>query len=95
MLLVAAIAASIVGSHIDSPRVFFDRVDSLIPNVEFMREWTVIRRPVAETEELKKSISELLNFDDGVLMDFSRGESRVSLYVAYWTPGRMAQRLGG
>lgn len=55
--------------------------------------WTRIFQSIADTPELQKKADELLNFDDAVFVDYSRGDSRLSVYIAYWSPGRMSHRL--
>jgi hypothetical protein len=55
--------------------------------------WTRVERPIAETPEIQQAVDEQLNFDDGIFVDYTRGNQRLSVYAAYWTPGRMSRRL--
>lgn len=50
-------------------------------------------KPIAESAEMKEAVAELLNFDDGVFVDYTQGITRLSVYIAYWQPGRMSHRL--
>jgi hypothetical protein len=49
--------------------------------------------PIATTEEMKKAVGELLNFNDGVYRIYQLPGFRVSVYVAWWEAGRMSPRL--
>ncbi|GAB5560418.1 MAG: hypothetical protein SynsKO_20650 [Synoicihabitans sp.] len=56
--------------------------------------WTMVEKPIADTPEMKEAVGELLNYDDGILVDYlSGGGSRVSAYIAYWRAGKMSSRL--
>jgi hypothetical protein len=55
--------------------------------------WTVKDQPIAETEEMKKAVGEMLNYDDAVYRDYTQGNTTISVYVAYWKPGKMSPRL--
>jgi hypothetical protein len=55
--------------------------------------WTVRDGRVAETEEMKRAVGELLNFDDVVLRTYRQGGREFEIYAAYWRPGKMAPRL--
>ena len=48
---------------------------------------------VAATEEMKKAVSELLNYDDAVFRIYEVDGKRISVYAAWWRPGRMSPRL--
>lgn len=49
--------------------------------------------PIAATEEMKKAVGELLNFNDSIYRIYQLPEARVSVYIAWWEPGRMSPRL--
>jgi hypothetical protein len=49
--------------------------------------------PIAATEEMKKAVGELLNFNDGVFRIYQLPDARLSVYVAWWEAGRMSPRL--
>jgi hypothetical protein len=55
--------------------------------------WVVKDLPIAETEEMKKAVGELLNYDDAVYRNYTQGQTTISVYVAYWKPGKMSPRL--
>jgi hypothetical protein len=68
-----------------------------IPLEEFFSDapsgWVKTVRPVAETPELQKAVDKILNYDDAVFVDYVYGTRRVSVYAAYWKPGKMSPRL--
>lgn len=55
--------------------------------------WTSRDLPIADTPEMKKAVSELLNYDAAVLREFSKDGHKMLVYVAYWKPGRFHPRL--
>lgn len=54
--------------------------------------WTVETLPLGETELLRQKVQETLNFDHAAFVRFRRGEREFSLYIAYWSPGRVTAR---
>jgi hypothetical protein len=93
VFLAVAALVNVVGESLRSEQTFHSRLTDLLPSVEEIPEWRVSHRPVAETREMKKAVSELLNYEEACLVDFKSGDSRVSLYSAYWPPGRMSHRV--
>lgn len=55
--------------------------------------WTVKDQPIAETEEMKKAVGEVLNYDDAIFRTYTQGSTSIAVYVAYWKPGKMSPRL--
>jgi hypothetical protein len=55
--------------------------------------WTAKDQPIAESEEMKKAVGELLNYDDALFRTYSQGPVTFSVYIAYWKPGKMSPRL--
>lgn len=49
--------------------------------------------PIAATEEMKKAVGELLNFNDGIYRIYQLPKARISVYAAWWETGRMSPRL--
>lgn len=43
--------------------------------------------------EMKRALSEQLNYDDAIFVNYYQPGIRISIYVAYWAPERMSQRL--
>jgi Protein of unknown function (DUF3485) len=56
--------------------------------------WAMKEKPIAESAEMQQAVGELLNFDDGIFADYTNSAGdRLSVYLAYWTPGKMSHRL--
>ena len=51
--------------------------------------WTSTDEPLGPTEFLQTAVEKTLNYDDMVNRVYRKGDRRVGLYVAYWSPGRM------
>lgn len=90
--LVAAVVFN-VWSPKPKPRKFVAKLEELLPAGLAVEGWAVTRQPIAESEEMKRAVAELLNFDDAVFATYLQGEMRVSIYAAYWMPGKMSHRL--
>ena len=91
-LLVFAIGLVLYGTtHVPQPR-FTGRLVDLLPAAP--TGWIMKEKPIADSEELKQAVGEILNFDDGVFVDYTNASGeRLSVYIAYWTPGKMSHRL--
>lgn len=91
-LLVSAVGVVAYGlAHIPRPS-FHGQLHDLLPPAPV--GWTRKEKPIADTPEMKQAVGELLNFSDGVFVDYlgPAGE-RLSVYMAYWVPGKMSHRL--
>jgi hypothetical protein len=55
-------------------------------------EWHAEEKPIAETEEMQKAVGRILNYDEGVFITYTWGTRQVSVYLAYWSPGKMNYR---
>ncbi len=55
--------------------------------------WTAEDMAIAETEEMKRAVGELLNFDDAIFRSYRKGGWQFDVYAAYWRPGKMSERL--
>ena len=92
-MLVAALAFVAVGSALPPRQAFHGALKDLVPKAEELPRWTLEYCPVAETAEMQKAVGEMLNFDDAVYAIYNNGALRISLYAAYWSPGKMSHRL--
>jgi hypothetical protein len=75
------------------PGTFTGKVADLLPLADEVPGWDVREEPIADTPETKEAVNELLNYTDAAFVSYSRGAERISIYVAYWEPGRMSSRL--
>lgn len=55
--------------------------------------WHVRDEPVAATAEMARAVDELLHYDEALLRFYETGKDFISVYVAYWKPGRFHPRL--
>lgn len=92
-ILIAGVVLFFVGLRPPPPRTFHGSVKDLLPKIEEMPGWKVEYLPIADTPEVKAKVDELLNYDEGVFAVYTRGSDRVSIYIAYWAPGKMSHRL--
>jgi hypothetical protein len=92
LLLLVAVAFVVTGSLVVPVQTFRGKVNGLLPVATDVPGWTVNYPPLAETVEIKKAIDELLNYDDAAFVIYEKGETRVSIYISYWTPGKTSFR---
>ncbi len=91
-LLLTAVLLVAYGSWRESKPRFTARLVDLMPSPP--RGWVLKEKPIAESAEMQEAVGELLNFDDGIFYDYiSPTGDRLSVYLAYWSPGRMSHRL--
>ena len=57
--------------------------------------WEARDLPLAETEETKNAVANILKFDDYFSRAYSLGSTAVTLYVAYWRPDKVPPRAVG
>lgn len=51
--------------------------------------WVAVDEPLGPNESVSDAASRILNFDDYVFRTFRQGGRSLSVYIAYWAPGRM------
>ena len=57
--------------------------------------WIVKDLDLASSEEGSDRVASFLNLDDSLFRIYSYGLTHVSLYIAYWTPGKVSYRWAG
>ncbi len=57
--------------------------------------WEIHDMDIADSPESSARISDFLNFDDAIFRLFQKDDTFVSLYIAYWTPGKVSYRWAG
>jgi hypothetical protein len=92
-VLIVAVALVVIGATRPRERTFIGTLKELLPQAEDVPGWAVAYYPVAETAEMQNATAELLNYDNAIYAIYTRGEMRVSVYAAYWLPGKMSSRL--
>lgn len=93
LLLLVAVGIILGGATLGSKRSFAGKLVDLLPPQNVIAGWSVAHQPIAETAEMKRAVGELLNYDDAIFVTYSSAGMRVSIYGAYWTPGKMSHRL--
>jgi hypothetical protein len=95
LLLGSAVILPLLGSRVPGTRYFSGKVEDVVPESSDFRDWEVVELPIADTPEMKRAVAELLNFEQGIYREFKKSGLRISIYLAYWPPGRMSQRSVG
>jgi hypothetical protein len=90
-LLLVSIGLILYGATRPQERTFHGNLADILPPAP--PGWTRTSRPIADTPEMKQKVDELLSYDDGVFYDYTSGNLRLSVYIAYWAPGKMSSRL--
>ncbi len=93
LVLLAGLALVLLGSRPLPERTFKGSVKDLLPTAAEVPSWTVEYLPIADTPEMKAKVAEALNYDDAVYAIYTHGATRISVYIAYWIPGKMPYRL--
>lgn len=93
LVLFGALGLVLIGTRPAPERTFKGTVRELLPTAAEVPGWTMEYQPIADTPEMKKAVGEMLNFDDGIFAIYTRGSQRLSVYIAYWVPGKMPYRL--
>lgn len=57
--------------------------------------WSYTDYDLATSEESSDRIASFLNLDDSIYRVYTKGNIRVGVYVAYWTPGKVSYRWAG
>ena len=55
--------------------------------------WKVQDVPLGKNEFMSGAVEKVLNYDEFVSREYSRGGENFGVYVAYWGPGKMPTRL--
>jgi hypothetical protein len=57
--------------------------------------WTITELPLAETETMNKIVANVLQMDSHIYRLYKKGNLEVSLYAAYWEPGKISTTDAG
>ena len=91
-VLLAGVAA-VIGQRETPTGVSIEVFNELLPKAIELPGWAAAHRPVADTEEMTRAVAELLNYDAGGFVTYTNGDLQISIYAAYWKPGKMSPRL--
>jgi hypothetical protein len=92
VLLVGIGAVAFAGGRVRE-RTHRGSIIGVLPSAAELAGWSVEFIPVADTPETQAKVAELLNYDEAVFAIFRKGTHRLSVYAAYWSPGKMPHRL--
>ncbi len=93
IVLLAGLALVFLEGQPAPQRTFEGEVQDLLPNPDQIPGWTIEHQPIADTPELRAKVDQELNYDDAIFAVYTKGNQRISVYVAYWSPGKMPHRL--
>lgn len=85
-------AAFLLRGPVEQKAKFTGNIKRLLPAARDLEGWRIEDAPIADTPEMRRRVVELLNYDDAVYRIYSLGRMRISVYLAYWRPGRMPVR---
>ena len=90
VLLVAVFVGVYTVVQTDSKSLHTGLMDTL-PTAQ--APWTQHDMAIANTELMKKSVGELLNYDKAIFREDRNGDKTLTLYAAYWRPHKFDPRL--
>jgi hypothetical protein len=94
LLLLAAAAFQVMSRPPEAARMHLARAGKLSDLLPAnLGVGTTKDEPIAATDEMKKAVGELLNYDDAVFRIYQMSGYRISVYAAWWAPGKMSPRL--
>lgn len=88
-VLLVGLGVMFWGVRLDMTPKFNGHVADLVPAQTGLPGWQVKDAPVAETPEIQRQVDQLLDFTEAVYRIYEKGGMRVSVYLAYWKPGKM------
>lgn len=92
-VLVLAVAVAAQGMHFfhETPKPRGPHLAVSVPAT--LPGWTAREVPLGANEFLSSEAEKVLNYDEVVNREFSRGAESFQVYVAYWGAGKMPTRL--
>ena len=82
-----------VGRTMMPSRSFIGVLHDIFPKEVQLLNWKGRFLPVADSAEMQRAVGEMLNFDQAAFAQYTQGSFEVSIYAAYWSPGKMSHRL--
>ena len=92
LILLGAVILQGVGKSIVPDRTFHEELKAMLPAPDEIPGWTTEYKPIADTPEMQRAVGEILNYDDAIFAVYTKNSVRISIYLAYWTPGKMPHR---
>lgn len=91
-VLLGAIGLELARDRFRQEPIFKGELRDLVPRQSDLPGWQLSFMPIADTPEMQKQVSEILNYDEAIYAIYRLGEFRVSVYLAYWKPGKVSVR---
>ena len=93
LLLTAASFAILPPLFSDTSRHITRPLAELVP--ETVAGWSVETLDVADSEEMRSRVEQILRYDDVIYRSYRRGGIEVQIYAAYWRPGSVPYGQAG
>jgi len=94
VVLVALVAAQIGTQFFPSTVTRPGPLEEIIP-MDLAGGWIGEEIPLAHTEEMRAVTEQILQFDEVISRRYTKGDLNLSLYIAYWEPGKVPIRKVG
>jgi hypothetical protein len=91
-VLLAALGLILVRDRFNQEQRFKGEVKELLPAQTDLPDWQLTYAPIADSPEMQKRVLDILDYDDAIYAIYTKGEVRISVYLAYWKPGKMPVR---
>lgn len=92
LVLLLALAFSAFKDRFKQEARFNGPVKNLLPKRDQLLTWRVTDAPIADTPEMRKRVLDILDYDDVAYAIYQKGDLRISIYIAYWQPGKVSVR---
>jgi len=92
IVLLLALGLIAFNGHFAHEAQFLGRARDLLPERKQLPEWQVTDAPIADTPEMEKRVLDILDYDDAAYVVYRKDDLRVSIYIAYWRPGKVSVR---
>lgn len=92
LVLLVALGLIIFSTRFLQEQKFKGALKELLPTRQDLPGWNLVYAPIADSPEMQKRVLDILDYDDAVYAIYTKGDMRVSVYLAYWKPGKMSVR---
>lgn len=92
LILGAGLCLNFLQNQFRQEAKFSGKLQDLLPKPDELPGWQVKYESIAETPEMQKRVLDILDYDDIAYTIYLKGDFRVSIYLAYWRPGRVTPR---
>ena len=86
-LLLCAIYVQLTGPYAKRSKLEPYAFDA--PSSEQLQGWSMKTIPIADSPEMLKTVETVLNFDSASFRSYEKNGVEISIYAAYWLPGKV------